>query len=282
MRKSNYDLSQDIAQGKALLEAGTPIICFDLETTGLSPVEERILSFSAIKAQYRHGIFVEIDRKNIFINPERQIPAAVTSINHIDNEMVKDCPTEDVAVKEIADFFGTTPFVCGYNSTRFDEAFIKQMYLRTTGEEFKPLLHLDVLQMAREKVDNPSHKLSDIAHVMGVDGNLEFHNSIDDVIATFRIFQMLLREYGYEERKPLFRLQVKGANWYEMSHRVRRIYISTYPYSKTYYDVYKQEWRSDKENFDMEKLITDVFELYKVSDIKSLVKSVSEQKKAQA
>lgn len=280
MRKSIVKYGQTIAQGKKLLKAGTPIICFDLETTGLSPVEERVLSFSAIKCRLNNGIFEEIGRKDIFINPERPIPAEVTSINHIDNERVKDCPTEDEAIKEIREFLGDSPFVCGYNSTRFDEAFMKQMYLRTLGEDFKPFLHIDVLLMAREKIQNPSHKLSDIAHLLGVDRNLEFHNSLDDVLATFWIFQMLLKEYGDEvEEKTYYEAKVKGANWYEMSHRVRRIYISTYPYSKTYYDVYKGEWVSDTDGFDMDKLIRDVFSMYHVSDEKELIKVISSQKK---
>lgn len=281
MRKSNVNYGQTVARGKELIKAGTPLICFDLETTGLSPVEERILSFSAIKCQYKNGIFEELDRKDIFINPERPISPAVTSINHIDNERVKDCPTEDEAIHEIKAFMGDSPFLCGYNSTKFDEAFVKQLYLRTLGEEFKPLLHIDVLMMAREQIKNPSHKLSDIAHLLGVDRGLEFHNSLDDVLATFWIFRMLLKEYNdVEEERPLYSLKVKGANWYEMSHRVKRIYISTYPYSKTYYDIYKGEWVSDTDGFDMDKMIRDVFRLYNVENIKDFVKALSVKKQA--
>ncbi len=281
MRKSNVNYGQTVARGKELINAGTPLICFDLETTGLSPVEERILSFSAIKCQYKNGIFEELDRKDIFINPERPISPAVTSINHIDNERVKECPTEDEAIHEIKAFMGDSPFLCGYNSTKFDEAFVKQLYLRTLGEEFKPLLHIDVLMMAREQIKNPSHKLSDIAHLLGVDRGLEFHNSLDDVLATFWIFRMLLKEYNdVEEERPLYSLKVKGANWYEMSHRVKRIYISTYPYSKTYYDIYKGEWVSDTDGFDMDKMIRDVFRLYNVENIKDFVKALSVKKQA--
>lgn len=281
MRKSIINYGDTVAQAKELIKAGTPLICFDLETTGLSPVEERILSFSAIKCQYKNGLFEEIDRKDIFINPGRPISPAVTSINHIDNDRVKDCPTEDIAIHEIRKFMGDNPFVCGYNSTKFDEAFMKNLYLRTLGEDFKPILHVDVLLMAREQIQTPSHKLSDIAHLLGVDRNLEFHNSLDDVLATFWIFRLLLNEYSdVQETRPMFKLSVKGANWYEMSHRVKRIYISTYPYSKTYYDIYKGEWVSDTDGFDMDKMIRDVFKLYGVENIKDFVKVLSAKKKA--
>ena len=280
MRISTTNIGHDISKAKTLLSAGTPIICFDLETTGLSPIEERILSFSAIKCQYRNGIFVEIERKDIFINPEREISAAVTAINHIDNERVKNCPTEDVAVHEIQRFFGETPFLCGYNSTRFDEPFIKNMYMRTTGDDFKPILPIDVMQMAKEKLESKKYNLQTISHLMGADGNIEFHNSLDDVIATFRVFQMLLREYSdIVEEKPVMKFKVNGANLYRVSHKVNRIYISTYPYSKTYYDIYKKEWHSDTDNFDLEALVSDVFALYKVTNEKELEKAVQMQKK---
>ena len=274
MRKSEIKYGETVKKAKNLIESEVPLIIFDLETTGLNPVEERILSFSALKVVYRNDIFVVLDQKDIFINPEREISPEVTSINHIDNEMVKDCPTEDEAINEIREFFGDSPFVSGYNSTRFDEKFMDQMYLRTLGEHFKPQLHVDVLLMAREKLDNPSHKLSDIADLMGVSGSLEFHNSLDDVIATFRVMKMLLKEYDEEDKKPLYQLRVKKASLYNPSHIVNRIYINTYPYSKTFFDLYKKEWRSDVD-CDVEFLEKEVLNMYQVPSIQALGKKLA-------
>ena len=47
-----------------------PLIIFDLETTGLDLVNDRIIQISYIKA-YPDG---REERENIFINPEKQIP----------------------------------------------------------------------------------------------------------------------------------------------------------------------------------------------------------------
>ncbi|MBQ2132076.1 MAG: 3'-5' exonuclease, partial [Prevotella sp.] len=59
-----------------------PLIVFDLETTGLDLVKDRIIQISYIKV-YPNG---EEDRKNIFINPEREIPAEVVALTGISNE----------------------------------------------------------------------------------------------------------------------------------------------------------------------------------------------------
>ena len=47
MEKAAKSVAKDVDEVRALLKAGTPLIVFDLETTGLNPVAERIVSFSA-------------------------------------------------------------------------------------------------------------------------------------------------------------------------------------------------------------------------------------------
>ena len=48
-----------------------PLIVFDLETTGLDMVKDRIIQISYIKVS-PDGTE---DRKNLFVNPEKEIPA---------------------------------------------------------------------------------------------------------------------------------------------------------------------------------------------------------------
>ena len=276
-RKSIYRCSEDVEQAVKYLKAGMPIIIFDLETTGLSVVEDRILSFSAVKCFYKNGLFTTKGTMNIFINPERPIPEAASSVNHITDERVKDCPTEDQIIDEIIDFVGDSPMICGFNNKKFDTPMLKNTYLRTRGIELEPVLELDVLEMSREKLELPHYHLSDVAHIMGVDGDIEFHNSLDDVLATFRIFQMLLTEYHKEEERPLIALRVKEARyWKGHSHYQNRLYISTYPYSKTYYDVYRKEWKSDINDADLGLLEKELFRMYEVSDINQLIKKIQQ------
>ena len=66
-----------------------PLIVFDLETTGLDMVKDRIIQISYIKV-YPDGTEV---RKNQFVNPEKPIPEEVVALTGISNDDVKDAPT---------------------------------------------------------------------------------------------------------------------------------------------------------------------------------------------
>ena len=259
MRETLYKCQETVDETIERLKVGEPIVVFDLETTGLNKVAERILSCSAIKWQVRDQKFKETDRLDQFINPGMEIDEKVTEINHISNETVKDCPHEEEAAGIIRSFFGEMPMVAGYNSIGFDEPFVNNMYLRVYGEGFVPSLHLDVMRMAKEKLDLPSYKLSDVAHELGADIGLEFHNSIDDVIATSRCMKILMGMYCKQEKKVRRKVAVVTAKRWTRSHINDRIYVYTKPYTKTYYDVYRKVWCSDMEDLDVDDLKGQVF-----------------------
>lgn len=277
MRLSVVDYKQEVTEFMSYLSKGIPVVVFDLETTGLSSVTDRILSCSAIKLVYENQNLKEIDRMDVFINPGFQIPQEATDINGITNEMLKDAPRENKAIKEIMKFFGDKPLVAGYNSTKFDEKFMNAMYLRAWGDEFKPLFHLDVFQMAKEKVMSTSHSLEDIANKLGADIGLTFHRSMDDVIATTRIFKILYPHYLEDKvYKNSIKLNVLGVNYWSRGHKTDRLYIKTDPYEKVYYDIYKKEWICEKEHIDLKKLREDVLKTYGVQNEDKLVKLIKQ------
>ena len=59
-----------------------PLIVFDLETTGLDLVKDRIIQLSYIKV-FPDG---KEERENLYINPEREIPHEVEELTGITNE----------------------------------------------------------------------------------------------------------------------------------------------------------------------------------------------------
>lgn len=277
-RQSLIDYKVDVEEVMDLMKEGLPLVIFDTETTGLNKKLDRILSFSAIKVVMTADGFKEIGRIDQFIDPGVEIPEEVSAINHITAATVAGCPDEYEGAEIIRNFVGENPLVGGYNSSSFDEPIVNAMYLRVFGEEFTPCAHLDILKMAREKLDMPSHKLGLVAHELGADVGLEFHNSIDDVIATFRCMKILLDMYKSEpEEIPVCKRQVTAlsAKRWTRSHDQDRIYISTRPYSKTYYDVYRKVWISDIDDLDVDDLKRQVFVRTKCANEAEMAKVIA-------
>ena len=275
MRESVINVSEDVLKANELILAGTPLICFDLETTGTSALTDRTLSISAIKTSFVNGLPEEVGRLDLLINPGFHIPEEASNVNHILDEDVVGKPSEEELLPVIKTFFGERPFICGYNSKRFDLAFVKALYARG-GEEFNPLIHIDVMEMAKEMLDLKSYKLQNVAHELGVDRGITFHTSIDDCLATFRSFMILLKDYTNPTAKAarLPKARVIGAKfWAGYSHTTERIYVMTEPYSKSYYDIYRKEWKSDNE-FDMKALREDALSYCNVETEAQMVKAL--------
>lgn len=92
-----------------------PLAILDLETTGASVSQDRIVEIAIIK-QMPDGSQV---RKRKLINPTIPIPQNVVAIHGITNEMVKDAPTFKQVANELKQFLDGCD-VGGYNSNRFD------------------------------------------------------------------------------------------------------------------------------------------------------------------
>ena len=272
-------MRENVLYAEDLLAAGTPMVIFDVETTGLNKNTDRILSFSAIKVVLKDGIHQIDDEIDQFINPGFPIPESVTKINGITNERVKNEPTEDIAIQRIHKFLGEKPFVAGYNSISFDEKFMDAMYLRTLGIPFEPLFHIDVMKMGKEKVFLQSYKLCNLAHELGADVGLTFHQSRDDVVATFRCFDLLRLEYmNPEPKQDTVNIKVGDARYWEGPRwNLRRIYISAFPpyhKNKIYYDIIRKEWCSDDNTIDLNDVRVNILQKYGVSNETDLLAAV--------
>ncbi len=102
-----------------------PLVIFDLETTGLDLVKDRIIQISYIKV-YPDG---KETRGNEIINPEKPISADITALTGFSNEDVKDKPTfKNIAPKLNEEFKGCD--FAGFNSNHFDIPLLAEEFLR--------------------------------------------------------------------------------------------------------------------------------------------------------
>lgn len=107
------------------LRLKNPIVFFDLETTGLDVVKDRIVEISYVKA-YPDG---HEESKTIRLNPGRPIPAESTAIHHITDDDVKDCPSFKRVAQELASVFKGSD-LAGFNSSKFDLPVLVEEFCR--------------------------------------------------------------------------------------------------------------------------------------------------------
>lgn len=169
-----------------------PLIVFDLETTGLDLVNDRIIQFSFIKV---HPDGKE-ERENIFINPEKPIPAEVTLLTGISDADVADAPTFKQKAKDLSDKFAGCDFA-GYNSNRFDVPMLAEEFLRA-GVDF------DFSKCRLIDAQNIYHKMErrNLAAAYKfycgrkMEDDFEAHKADQDTEATWRVLQGELDMYA--------------------------------------------------------------------------------------
>ena len=102
-----------------------PLVVFDLETTGLDLVKDRVIQLSYIKVNTDGSE----ERGNLFFNPERPIPAEVAALTGISDDDVKDKPTFKEVAPTLNELFKGCDFA-GFNSNHFDVPMLAEEFLR--------------------------------------------------------------------------------------------------------------------------------------------------------
>ena len=189
-------------------------IVFDLETTGLSPINCKITEIGAVKI--KDGEVLE--RYNTFVNPECPIPEEITKLTSITDEMVADARTIKEVLPEFLEFVGDRLLIA--HNADFDTSFIrvaaKNLDLPFTNA------YLDTVALSRYL--NPSlksHKLNILAEHYDL-GDFHHHRACDDAEMLAMIF------FGMTHQ--LEELDVKGFTdlQNEMSAKADPLQLKTY------------------------------------------------------
>ncbi len=111
------------------LHLRNPIAFFDLETTGVSVTQDRIVEVAVIKASPNgeHTIFQKR------VNPEIPIPTEASSVHGIYDKDIQDAPTFKKIAKELIHFLHGCD-LAGFNILRFDIPILAESFLRADVE----------------------------------------------------------------------------------------------------------------------------------------------------
>ncbi len=108
-----------------ILKLERPLICFDLESTGLNISEARIVSCCFIKI-YPDG---SRETKKRLIHPSIKIPAESTLIHGITDDMVKDSPTFKNVSKGLVELISGCDLL-SFNGNNYDVPLLAEEFLR--------------------------------------------------------------------------------------------------------------------------------------------------------
>ncbi|KQO04383.1 PolC-type DNA polymerase III [Paenibacillus sp. Leaf72] len=156
--------------------AGSEYIVFDIETTGLSVINNKIIELAGVKMKDGK----EVATFATFINPHEKIPYHIQQLTNINDEMVQDAPELEPKLREFIEFIGDTVLVA--HNARFDIGFLQANCKSLGLPEIKNPV-LDTLELARFL--HPSlknHRLNTLSAKYKI--SLEnHHRAIDDSIA---------------------------------------------------------------------------------------------------
>ena len=212
-------LSAGVAESVSLAQSGTfrlppantrfenvTFVVFDTETTGFSPVTDRLVEIGAEKI--RGGKV--LDSKTWLINPKRYIPTYVQAVHGITPAMVKNAPTFEEVYPEFLAFIEGAVLVA--HNAPFDVRFITASARRADMEPPANIC-LDSLKLFRTWYPNlKSYTLDAWMAVYGIDADeMARHRAEDDSVMVYLAMQ---REMNQRSDSPRFRDLVADAGGY--------------------------------------------------------------------
>ena len=149
-----------------------PIVCFDLETTGLSKETDVITEIGAVVLD--HGEVKE--RFQTFVDPQRKLAPNIVQLTGITDEMLVGAPSQAEAIQAFLDFTAGRPLAA--HNAEFDIGFIRTGCQRY-GIEFQPTF-LDTLPLAQNLLPELSkYKLDVVCRHLNLP-DFNHHRASDD------------------------------------------------------------------------------------------------------
>ncbi|MFO7827201.1 MAG: 3'-5' exonuclease, partial [Bacteroidales bacterium] len=157
----------------------------DIETTGLSPLRNKIIEI----AIFIHDGQKIINEYSSLIHPECNISANITRLTGITNEMVADAPKFWEIAKDIVLLTEGKTFVA--HNASFDYNFVRNEF-KSLGYDFKRE-KLCTVQLSRKIIPKrKSYSLGKLCNELNIPVNGR-HRAAGDALATVKLFELLLK-----------------------------------------------------------------------------------------
>lgn len=174
-----------------------PLVVFDLETTGLDIVNDRIIQLSFIKV-YPDG---KEERGDHLINPGKHIPEMITELTGIDDEKVKDAPSFKQISTTLAETFKGCDFA-GFNSNRFDVPMLAEEFLRAGIDfDFSKCQLIDAQAIFHKMERRNLAAAYKFYCGRKMEEDFEAHRADQDTEATYRVLMGELDMYSKEQQE---------------------------------------------------------------------------------
>ncbi len=195
---------QDVAvNGKGQSLEGTYVV-FDLETTGFSPIKDKIIEIGAVKVE--NGVIR--DHYSTFVNPGVPIPFQITQLTSITDQMVMGSPDIETVLPEFLEFVGDAVLVA--HNASFDVGFIEQ---NCRYQDIEPdFTSVDTVALARILLPTLSKfKLNVVAKALNISQE-HHHRAVDDARVTAEIFVKFIQMLHDMDIYDLEKLNQYGAH----------------------------------------------------------------------
>ncbi len=157
----------------------TKKIFVDLETTGISPVKDRVVQVAVIN--------IDGSEFSSLINPERVIPDEAAAIHGISNAMVKDAPKFGEVAERLRDMLIAADHFVAYNGV-FDFQFLQAELHKTIGFDLDERKYTFVDPYRIFKTMFPQNLANAYRFYTGNE-LVNAHNAIVDIRATREILE---------------------------------------------------------------------------------------------
>ena len=176
-----------------------PLVIFDLETTGLDLVKDRVIQLSYIKV-FPDGHEL---RGNELINPEKTIDPIITELTGISNDDVKDKPTFKQLAKKLEEVF-TGSDIAGFNSNYFDVPLLAEEFLRAGIDfDFSKARLIDACTIFKKMERRNLASAYKFYCGRKMEDDFEAHRADQDTEATYRVLMGQLDYYTEEHQRAL-------------------------------------------------------------------------------